>query len=765
MGKSILPNGEELLITPEELLRYLNPDGIRQLLRQERLHWNLKPNRDADYYDNTRLFKYTSEIHNEGCYEKMEIRTFPDNDAWAGYAGIHIDSGVFGIVHNLEKWNKAMSEDSIKQIVNRLMLGAMAKIPNRLGYGFDENKNSMEIKTDNRIAAMIFDPYDGRAYLMSNDDPNYVNNETRAMDERLPERTIARIGDIPTRITQLKNDLDFISDPDYRHTDNNFTDSNRYILDNIDDRTFVYPEISKDKSGDYIENTRVGLNGKCEYGESDGIQKFNTQPDLSETTNSGDLGDRFGEAINSHGIHKSFSGVNHDSGYFPGIFRSYEELERVDLIDQRMEIPIHRTTPGAKRASNYYIFDGKWGTNWFDRYQYKDSYLAQSMNPNHMEIKIEGTEPTAYSQLEQSGNDKFDKTQLYQWRYNRVTLKYYSRDITISIMESGEQYRVDDILRWTFGDDVFLFIVKKVGPNGQILEGEYRSERERIFEQDPSTHGVGILFSNMSGVGHGAKLIIHAKVTIETHASQIKNNLYAYVDITPSVRSDNSQPWSDTSMPDTHDGKINVRSTAAAPAYSGINSGRGGPEPNPNTSKVTFHEHGGNATAGTHVHLFRYVINTQNPTWVIRNGIQIFTGKWVDQGPMGVERPCDIKALLFSNPDTNNFNNYYKFMIDSYFDSMNRNPDSVITNNPNATSPCYLHVAQRDPESNQRFTDTRINPETNEVIEVDITDRVLYVNAATGILFLFNSSYKNDPTFGYGMRAPGWIPFAGATTR
>lgn len=767
MGKSTLPNndGSDVSITPDELLRYVNPDVLRQLLRQERLRWNLKPNKDADYYDNTRLFKYSGELHNEGLYERMEIRTFPDNDAFAGYAGIHVDSGVFGIPHNLEKWDRAMSDSSIKQIVNRTMIGAMAKIPSQLGYGFDEDNNSMKIKTNDRTAAMVFDPYDGRAYLMSNDDPNYVNNETRALDERLPERTVARIGDVPTRITQLKNDLDFIADPDYRHTDNNFTDSNRWILDNIDDRTFVYPEIARDKNGgDYIENYRVGLKGDPDYGESDG-SKYNTQPDLSETTSNNDLGDRLGEAINSYGVNQNFSGISHRPGYLPGIFRSYEELCRVDLIDQTREIPINNKTPGAKRSQNYYIFDGKWGSNWFDRYIYKDSYLAQSINPNNMEVYIEGTEPTPYSQLSQSGDEIFNISKLYQWRYNRIILKYHSKDISISIIESGEQYRVGDILRWTFGDDVFLFVVSKVGPNGQIMKGEYRSERERIFEQDPSTHGVGIPFSNMSGVGRGAKLAINSKVTIETHATQIKNNLYAYVDITPSVRSDNSQPWSDNKEADTQNGKINVRSTAAGPSYSGINSGRGGPVPNPNTSNVTFHEHGGNATAGVHVHLFRYVIDTQNPKWVIRDGIQVFTGKWVDQGPMGVERPCDIKALLFSNPDTNNFNNYYKFMIDSYFDSINRNPDSVVTNNPNATSPCYLHVAQKDPESMQRFTDTRINPETNKIEEVDITDKVLYVNAATGILFVFNSSYKNDPTFGYGMRAPGWTPFSGATTR
>ena len=49
--------------------------------------------------------------------------------------------------------------------------------------------------------------------------------------------------------------------------------------------------------------------------------------------------------------------------------------------------------------------------------------------------------------------------------------------------------------------------------------------------------------------------------------------------------------------------------------------------------------------------------------------------------------------------------------------------------------------------------------------EVDITDKVLYVNAATGVTFIYNTCHKNDPTFGYGLRAPGWIPFAGAVTK
>lgn len=765
MGRTILPSGEELKTTPEEIKRYINPDGIRQLLRQERLRWNLKPNRDCDYVDNQTLFKYTGEIHNEARYQRMEIKTFPDNGAYEGYAGINNDSGSFGITHNLHEWDKSMSSESLKAVINRTMIGAMAKVPDKIGYGLDDN-HSMSTKTDNRMAGMLFDPYDGRAYLYSNDDPNYVNNETRSIQERIPERAVARIGDIPTRITQLKNDLDFISDPDYRHTDNNFTNSNRYVLDNIDDRTFVYPEIAKDRNGgDYITNARMGLNGEYGYGESDGSQKYNSQPDLGEDPSIRGSGDREGAQINSYNLNDRFSGLSHRDGYLPGIFKSVSELEKVDLINQKMTPLTNREAPGAKRSYNYYMLDGKWSPNWFDRYLYNDSYLAQSLNPINMELFTDDREPVAFSSLSQTGVP-FDRSQLYQWRYNRITLKYYSKDISISIQESGEQYEPGDMLRWTFGDDTFVYVVEGVGPNGQIQRGSYKVNENKVFEQDPSTHGVGLEFSNMSGVGHGAKLIVHSKVTIEANATQIKNNLYAYVDITPTVRSDNTSQWSDVNIADTQDGRIRVRSTAAGPAYSGVNSGRGGPNPNPNTSTVGLYEHGGNATAGVHVHLFRYVIDTQNPVWKIdEHGVQVFTGRWVDQGPLGLERPCDIKALLFSNADTNNFNNYYKFMLDSIIDSMNRSPDAVITNNANAISPCYFHIAQCDPLSDQRFVDTRIDPVTSKIVEVDVTDRVLYINGATGVMFVYNGSYKNDPSFGYGMRPEGWISIAGSVAR
>lgn len=751
MGKTILPSGEEVFTTPSELLRYLDADGLRQILRQERLRWLLKTNKDVDYYDNTTLFKFSGEVHNEGLYQRMEIRTFPDNGAYAGYAGINNDSGVSGIVHNLDKWSMALSDESKDKIINRTMVGAMATVEGKPGYGIDDDGNESD-DTTNRSAMMLCDPFDGRIYALTSDEPFYANNESR-MDP-LPGRTVARICDIPTRATQLLNDIHFVTDPSYSHTDNNFTNSNRFVLDNLDDRTFVYPEISKDSNGNYINNIRYGLNGEAIYEESDVVNQKNTQPDPT--------GARGTEAVSSYNKNTDFSGLNTPDGYLQGIFRSIEELEKVDLVGQKM-VPNNSEAPGAKRTANYYIFDGVWSSNWFDRVNYPDSYLASSMNPNNMEIHVPDEEPYPYKAIDVNG--EYSRADLYQWRYNRVDVVYPSQYIDIRIVEAGEGYTVGDILRWTFGDDSFAYRVDVVGANGQLMTGTYMIDPSVVYDHDPSTHGVGIEFNNTSSGGHGARLAISAQAVVTSHATQLKNNLYAYVDVVPTVSSDNSSPWSDNKTPDTQGGKIVTRSTAPAQAFSGVNSGRGGDSPAENTNGGTLYEHGGNATAGAHVHLFRYVINTENPTWVIKDGVQVYTGRWVDQGPMGVERPADIKALFLSNPDTNCFNNYYKFMFDMLIDTLHRNPDAIYTNNPNAVSIPYIHIDQKDPDSDRRFTDRRIDPVTGEIIDVDITARVIYINAATGSVWCYNSGPKNDPTFGYGYRTAGWFIVTGAITR
>ena len=102
MGSSILPKANRS--QPNEIINYLDPDGLRQLLRQLKLHLQLKPDTDIDYYDDKTNHKFTSVLHNKGSYQRMELKTYPDNDGYEGYAGIHIDSGTFGLEHSLEGW-------------------------------------------------------------------------------------------------------------------------------------------------------------------------------------------------------------------------------------------------------------------------------------------------------------------------------------------------------------------------------------------------------------------------------------------------------------------------------------------------------------------------------------------------------------------------------------------------------------------------------------------------------------------------------------
>jgi hypothetical protein len=78
-------------------------DGEHVSRRYKHLSKKLKPNRDADYCSTQTLFRYTGNIHNEALYQRMEIRTFQDNNAYAGYTGLNIDSGEFGIVHDVDK--------------------------------------------------------------------------------------------------------------------------------------------------------------------------------------------------------------------------------------------------------------------------------------------------------------------------------------------------------------------------------------------------------------------------------------------------------------------------------------------------------------------------------------------------------------------------------------------------------------------------------------------------------------------------------------
>ena len=712
---SILPNDT----APTKNFKYMDPDALRQLLRQERIRWHLKVNKNVDYYDTARDSRYTGEIVNEGYIQKMETRVFPNNDTYGGYVGLISDIGNSdnkGFSHDLEKWDHGATETSKNTKVHRLTVGVTATIPGKYGYGLNDQGN-MTASTTNRMSMVLFDPYDGRAYLFTNDEPYYINNAMATV--KRPGRTIARLADIPTSITQLSNDLNFVSDPGYIHTDNNLTNSNKFIVDNIDDRTFVYPEIAQDSNGEYIDNIFVNPDGTVKYRRNDN--------------------------------------EDYPAGYMPGVFTSIDKLNRVDLVHQRK--PLHNQLyPDGRRDSNYYIHDGRWNPMWNNTFPWPP-YASLALNPKDMETELSGFQPTPYFALDPGIRETIIKdgaqitvNKLHQWRYNRVDITYPSSDITINVVSGGSGYVVGDELQWSFGNDLYKYRVDSVIADGSISSGQYVDEHKE-FNDDPSTGDIVIEFTNTTGTGSGATFKISASPKISVISTQLKNNLYAYVNVGTNTSSmDTTSPWIDNGM----DG-----------IKSGINKGRGclSPLDTTETYPDQLAEHTGATGAGLQVHLFRYVINTTNPTFKFDGEYPVFTGKWVDEGPLGVERPQDIKSLLFANPDTNNFNNYYKFSMDLLMDTINRNPDSVATANSNTLTVPLFHVDTKDPTSSTVFTTQVVDPTTNEIKNVDVTRRVIYVNAATGVWFIYNTTVKNDEHYGHPQTPIGWIPIAGVVSR
>ena len=109
------------------------------------------------------------------------------------------------------------------------------------------------------------------------------------------------------------------------------------------------------------------------------------------------------------------------------------------------------------------------------------------MNPLNLETQGIDLQPTPYKELNQETT--FSNSDLYQWRYNRVTLKYYSSNTEIFVLDGGTGYEVNDILRWSFGENVFFFKVTAVNSEGAITEGFYDTrDTEIIFDESPSIY-------------------------------------------------------------------------------------------------------------------------------------------------------------------------------------------------------------------------------------------------------------------------------------
>ena len=869
MAGTILPeviNG--ISVTPEEILRYLNPDGVRQMLRQERLRWLLKPNRDVDADSPSTMFRYTGDLYNEGHWGRHEVRAYTDNGSNPGFAGINMTMGEFPVIHNYDKWDgtlSAKSKDSITPRVTEGVITDHSKHSPRVeketeaikvlstptgpltngvhpedaggakakrGFGLDstDQNPTVPLKQDSyhRAAAILYDGYDGRPYVLSNDENAYVNNKFRHPYYKIPGRSVARMIDIPQNIVDLDNTHNHTSDWAYGHTEQSFTGTNKFVLDNIHDMTFVYPEVSQDTAKAWLANLKDSLAGGKGYAEGDGSIAVNTQssPGVGDANSSFNTGKAW--VNNATGPNNPYN----TPGFFSMIFRSVEELEKVDVLGQRKTLQTHAATPSGRRMHNFYSNDGIRDYDAYTNEPIKKRIDEKVQAINAMETNAAASQPHPYSAISDQVLPAFKTDTLYQWRYNRVDVFWASKDITIQLVAGGTGYRVGDILRYPFMNKWLFYQVRKVGgvTTGPITEGRYMQPTDtdvptemkhhlfERFEFNPSTHGIAVEFRNQTQSGRGATFIIKALPTIVNKPTQIKNNLYAYVDVTPTVPSDNSSPWSDNTLIETGTGNEFVhRSTAPRPGYTGVNQGRGGPNPSAAGLDIPLYEHGGNATAGTAVHLFKYVIDTSGTsTWFdSANNVTVYTGKWVDQGPMGLERAVDIKALYLSNQDTNNFNNYYKFMLDIMIDSFCRDGDvqTILSGttdiaNRNHYSSSFRHITDKDPWTKENlvevnpsqalyddyktkgYTINLLNPseqmpgdklphqaffnkrivnvnnsptpaQNSRVVIDEITDKVDYLNAATGVMFFYNPSMKFDKTYGYGSKAIGWHPVAG----
>ena len=170
-----------------------------------------------------------------------------------GFAGIDItsDTNNSNYPFNLSSWSGLpdwITEDH-DDTSQRTIIYAIHNTPN----SSEENPESRQ------TAALILDPgvpysseddptieddsHKGRVYVLSNDEPVYVNNATSPNPK--PDRTVARICDIPTSVTQLTNVVGItptsVIDPLYIRSESSFTEEENDRLMNTLSNKWVRP--------------------------------------------------------------------------------------------------------------------------------------------------------------------------------------------------------------------------------------------------------------------------------------------------------------------------------------------------------------------------------------------------------------------------------------------------------------------------------------------------------------------------------------------
>lgn len=93
--------------------------------------------------------------------------------------------------------------------------------------------------------------------------------------------------------------------------------------------------------------------------------------------------------------------------------------------------------------------------------------------------------------------------------------------------------------------------------------------------------------------------------------------------------------------------------------------------------------------------------------------------------------------------------------------NIERNPDQVITNDNTTFSECYLTIAQNDPPFDKEFTMKYYDQTSGILVDKSVTNKILWINAASGVMFIKNQGPKNDPNYGYARNTVSWVPIAG----
>jgi len=209
--------------------------------------------------------------------------SFMHNTTDVGYAGVHMSSEPQSETstrypYDLNKWSGLPQwlQDNEAGVPQHVAVYAIHNTPNY-------NPNDPESR---QTAALLLDPGKpktsedvelanderGRVYVISNDDIEYHNNAT--YEYQKPERTVARICDIPTSIIAL-TDISGLApttvvDKSYVHTDTSYTTDEKNKLNNILASRWVRP-VHLDENGIPI----------TEHETSDNDFIFNNEDDLN----------------------------------------------------------------------------------------------------------------------------------------------------------------------------------------------------------------------------------------------------------------------------------------------------------------------------------------------------------------------------------------------------------------------------------------------------------------------------------------------------